>query len=313
MSGIQNAFGFMRTGAVTGSQSYTTPGTYTWVAPAGVTSISFVAVGAGGAGNNSWTCPGGCYCGCVVPPHDVPGTSGAGGGLSYFNNVTVVPGNSYTVVVGAPRAPTNNGYGYSGNSYFQGYCAYGQYAGGGGNYPNSPSVGCCPRYTGGALPGNGNGGYGGYGGQTNGEGGGGGGGAGGYAKGAYPANCFCFPSGAGAIRWWCGGIRFFGHAGTNGGGGGGGSSNCYHYTGGGGGGVGLFGIGCSGYGGGSSVGGGGGSGGCAGSSPTGGKYGGGGGGGGLYSRAGGYGGSGAVRIVWPGTTRQFPSTNVGSP
>jgi hypothetical protein len=24
-------------------------------------------------------------------------------------------------------------------------------------------------------------------------------------------------------------------------------------------------------------------------------------------------GGGAVRIVWPGTTRQFPSTNVGSP
>jgi hypothetical protein len=28
---------------------------------------------------------------------------------------------------------------------------------------------------------------------------------------------------------------------------------------------------------------------------------------------GGYGGGGAVRIVWPGTTRQFPSTSVGSP
>jgi hypothetical protein len=28
---------------------------------------------------------------------------------------------------------------------------------------------------------------------------------------------------------------------------------------------------------------------------------------------GGLGGGGAVRIVWPGTTRQFPSTNVGSP
>jgi hypothetical protein len=26
----------------------------------------------------------------------------------------------------------------------------------------------------------------------------------------------------------------------------------------------------------------------------------------------GVGGSGAVRIVWPGTTRQFPSTNVGA-
>jgi hypothetical protein len=27
----------------------------------------------------------------------------------------------------------------------------------------------------------------------------------------------------------------------------------------------------------------------------------------------GNGGNGAVRIVWPGTTRQFPSTDVGTP
>jgi hypothetical protein len=32
----------------------------------------------------------------------------------------------------------------------------------------------------------------------------------------------------------------------------------------------------------------------------------------LYN-VGSQGGGGAVRIVWPGTTRQFPSTSVGSP
>jgi hypothetical protein len=29
--------------------------------------------------------------------------------------------------------------------------------------------------------------------------------------------------------------------------------------------------------------------------------------------SGGYGGRGAVRIVWPGSTRQFPTTNVSTP
>jgi hypothetical protein len=47
----------------------------------------------------------------------------------------------------------------------------------------------------------------------------------------------------------------------------------------------------------------------------GGSYGG--GGGSAYSGGtgmrGGYGSRGAVRIVWPGNTRQFPSTCVGSP
>jgi hypothetical protein len=41
----------------------------------------------------------------------------------------------------------------------------------------------------------------------------------------------------------------------------------------------------------------------------------GGGGGGAYSGngpQGGAGGNGAVRIIWPGTTRQFPSTNTGN-
>jgi hypothetical protein len=43
-------------------------------------------------------------------------------------------------------------------------------------------------------------------------------------------------------------------------------------------------------------------------------YGGGGGGGGMAgSGLGGRGTIGAIRIVWPGTVRQFPSTCVGYP
>ena len=57
-----------------GQQAYTTAGTYSWVAPSGVTSISVVAVGGGGR-------------------------AGGGGGLGYKNNITVTPGNSYSVVI----------------------------------------------------------------------------------------------------------------------------------------------------------------------------------------------------------------------
>ena len=46
------AFGFAtKSGPVTGSQSYTTAGTYSWVAPAGVTKVSVVAVRGGGGGH----------------------------------------------------------------------------------------------------------------------------------------------------------------------------------------------------------------------------------------------------------------------
>ena len=58
---------------VTGQQEYTTAGTYSWTCPAGVTRVSVVCVGGG---------------------------SGCGGALAYKNNITVVPGNSYSVVVG---------------------------------------------------------------------------------------------------------------------------------------------------------------------------------------------------------------------
>jgi len=75
-------------------QQYTTPGTYYWTAPVGVTSVDLVGVGAGagGGGNAVDTIGGGSSSG---------GYGGGGGGLGYKNNVTVTPGDTYRVVVGA--------------------------------------------------------------------------------------------------------------------------------------------------------------------------------------------------------------------
>ena len=58
------------TPAVIGQQAYTTAGSYSWVAPAGVTAVSVVAVGGGGGGSL------GCQCG--------GGVNGGAGGSSTF-------------------------------------------------------------------------------------------------------------------------------------------------------------------------------------------------------------------------------------
>jgi hypothetical protein len=227
---------------VQGQQVFTGNGTYSWVAPTGVTSVSVVAVGGQTSGNN---CP--------------------GGGLGWKNNISVTPGNSYEVGVG--------------QSYFISQCIVagrvgssgigGTYTGdGGGNGGNR------------SCPGAGSNG--------------GGGGAGGYT--GNGGNGGAQPSNAGLT------------AGAGGGGGGGiATVNNMQFQGQGGGGVGLLGQGTSGAAGGCNGGSGGtkGRGGNESGSSTGGTYGGGVGGGGG-SAAG-----GAVRIIWPGATRLFPSTNTG--
>lgn len=228
--------------------AYVTPGSYTWTAPEGVTSVSVVAVGGGG----------------VTSP-----TGGGGGGLGWKNNIPVTPGTKYTVVVG----------GQGQSSYFSQSTLV---AGLGGGLP-----------VGGGFVGDGggNGGRGANGGTYNPSGGGGAGG--------YTGN-----GGDGAP----GG----GTAGQGGGGGGGGGNSSY--GGGGGGGVGLLGQGANGAAGRTeySAGGGGGSGGSGGThTGYGGTYGGGGGGGGSGGGSG-SGGGGAVRIIWPGDARLFPSTRTGN-
>jgi len=257
-----------------GQQAFTTAGTYSWVAPSGVTSVSVVAVGGGGAAIGQ-KCG---FCG---------GVGGGGGGLGYKNNYAVTPGSSYTTVVGAKGSSLS---GNAGDSYFVSVCVV--KGGGGGNpYDIGPLY---QRGEGGTKTGDG-GGNGGAGGTSGSGGCGGGGGAGGYAG-----------NGGQAISSH--GEGLCGYAGSGGGGGGAAGQK-------GGGGVGILGQGASGAGGNAFTcrAGRGGSGGGNGGTPSeksGGLYGGGSGSGSLGDHVvAGCGSQGAVRIIWPGNTRFFPSTN----
>jgi hypothetical protein len=302
MSGIQNAFGFMRGAAVvvTGQQQYTTPGNYSWVAPSGVTSISAIVVGAG-AGGQKGNCR---YCGCSGNTFYYSGVGGGAGGLAYKNNITVVPGTSYNVQVGKggciSTPPTN--------SYFKGTCTI--YATFGAGCAGGNGLGPCVVGFQGGQGGSG------YCSVSSGNYSGGGGGGvnfkltrGCSSKGGSTNTCLALAN-AGA----CGGAS-----------GGNSTPNILNLgkNGGGGGGLGLLGRGssgaapvCTGQGG---NGGSGGSNGCNGTiccnTGTGGNYGGGGGGGAYRNgtkNLGGNGAGGAVRIIWPGTTRAFPSTCTGN-
>lgn len=235
------------TGPAIGQVEYTTAGTHTWVVPAGVTSVSAVAIGPGG---------------------NCTGEIGAGGGaLTYVNGYTVTPGSSYTIVVGSggSGAPST---------------AFGMIAGGA---PSDDS----------GLPGFASGAYTvGVTGSSGGSGGyGGGGGAAGYAR----------------VDWWEGdGDGAYreeqdGREGVGGGGGGGGGYSEFTGYAGKGGGTCLRGQGASGTGGLAGFDGGQGSA-HAGSPATTSFYG---GGGAIYNADG---SGGAVRIIWPGNLRQFPST-----
>lgn len=175
-----------------GQQAYTTAGTYSWVAPAGVTKVSVVAVG-GGAGlkSNQYNAP-------CDPGYN---SGGSGGGLGWKNNITVVPGTGYTVVVGragpvagceggADRADggisyfintsTVYGGGASGSGPAGGYAGDGGGSGGFSLYGNQDTNGA-----GGAGGYSGAGGDGGVNGNATGKAGAGGGGSGGgYNRGA---------------------------------------------------------------------------------------------------------------------------------
>jgi hypothetical protein len=81
------------------AQTFTTPGTNTYVAPAGVTSITVEAWGGGGHGGTRTSV----------------GVGGGGGGGAYAKKViTVIPGDSYTLNVGAGSSSTAAG----GSSWF---------------------------------------------------------------------------------------------------------------------------------------------------------------------------------------------------
>jgi len=261
------------TAQLLGSQSYTTPGTYSWVAPTGVTSVSVVAVGGGAAGLYAGSNPAGgqsYFCSCSVVK---------GGGGSTGSGTSQGAGGTYTGAGGGNGGGSNAGYGGSGA---------GGYSGNGGN------GGCYPSPNGTA-------------------GSGGGGGGGGVAKSNHAAGG---GGGVGLFGQGCSGSGGSGGAGVPGNGGRGGS----------GGSSGANGVNCSSSGAGGAYGGGGGGYYC--------QHGGAGGGlgyknnitvtpgnsytvvvgaGGTATSPAGSGAGGAVRIMWPGNTRTFPSTNVGTP
>jgi hypothetical protein len=152
-------------------EEFLTPGTYTWVAPAGVTSVSAVCVGGGGGGGNAWS-----------------NAAGSGGGLGWRNNIPVTPGQSYTVVVGA--GGLRSGITAGGNSYFISLTTVAGYGGGNAssgqdtNGPNKNTFGGGWFGDGGGAGGYssywiGGGGAGGYSGNGGGDGTGGAGGGGG--------------------------------------------------------------------------------------------------------------------------------------
>jgi hypothetical protein len=264
-------------------------GTFSWTAPAGVTSVSVVAVGGGSSGGTSWS-----YAG------------GSGGGLGWKNNIAVTPGQSYTVRVG--RGPAySNGDNYGGNSYF---IDTNTVAGGGGSHA---SFGTSE-----ATIGTRNGYGGGYVGEGGGQGGNassyqGGGGAGGYTgRGGnqysdYQPNPTDSGAGGGggyySSTYGSGGGGGVGLNGRGGTGSGGnymynpfqGYNNSYSYGSGGAGGSGgeNGGYGENPFSSSGQYG------------PPGGNYGGGGGGPGSSGWPGGRGGQGGVRIIWGGG-RSFP-------
>ena len=270
------------------------PGTYSWVAPANVTSVNVCCIGGGGGASSPWATTSGC-------------ASGGGGGLGWRNNIPVVPGTSYTVQVGGGgggQAYWIGEGGTGGDTTF--YAADGTtvLVRGGGGGGTRPSGGVVARLGGLAgtfsAPGGGggNGGVGGSATATTAFRNSGGGGAGGYAG----------NGGAGASNN-TGTTAANGSAGAGGGGGGAGGNvlNGAYANGGG---VGIMGQGADGAAGTAGGAAGGGSGGGNGSDSifSGGWYGGGGGNGYDYYGAGG--GGGGARILYGGN-RSWPSTNAG--
>jgi hypothetical protein len=270
--------------AAPGQVEFTTAGNYNWTVPEGVASISIVLVGAGGT-------PNGYYGG------------GGGGGLTYKNNLSVTPGTVYPIQVariGVSNTPEDLP-----PSFFNSATYLFAASGGRGTVA---TFGGYPGGGGGAAGYSGNGGPGIFAGAgslfgTGGAGGGGGGTVGGQVS---------WSGGSGAPHYG-GAFATYGNGftGSGGAGGGGGAGGAGPGGGGAGGGVGIYGEGPSGTGGAPS-----------GSATTAGQRGnpGSNGVGNLYGGgAGGPGspalwqpGGGAVRIIWPGNLRVFPSTRTSN-
>lgn len=224
--------------APAGEQVYTTPGTFTWTVPAGVTSVSAVVVGSGQNG------------GQVANPVEANTYGGYGGALRWRNAIAVTPGTQISVTVGGlgtgsafgslTAAGGGSGGGNPGSSAFDANTGGGNggQPGGGnqvsdsnGDYHMSGSGGGAGGYTG-------NGGWGsnggwiqnwgvGSGGAGNGGGNCGNSGGGGGGVGLYGPSAAAAPAragGSGGAAGLCAGYGTTPSGGRYGGGGGGGSS-----------------------------------------------------------------------------------------
>lgn len=264
--------------------TFVNAGSFSWIVPEEVNSVSVVCVGGGGPG--SWQ----------SPSVNGPNRGGGGGALSYVNQISVTPGETLNIVVGARGlssgtagvAGTNGGFSSVARSNGTILCK-----------ANGGTRGSTVGGAGGTVA-VGTGGAGGGGGTNSAYGfGTGGGGAGGYAgnggKGGGGSTNASAP-GNGVGGGGGGGCGYTTNAGTTGGAAG--SS---------GGGVGIYGQGANGAGGINvinkyppNVG-------QPGSGGSGVTYGA--GGGGAYSSNT---GGGAVRIIWPGNYRYFPTTRTAT-
>lgn len=79
---------YNKTFYIVGQEEFTSPGTYEWICPEDVSSVSVVVIGAGGGGDAG---------------DDLVTTGGGGGGgaLSYRNNISVIAGQPYQIIVGS--------------------------------------------------------------------------------------------------------------------------------------------------------------------------------------------------------------------
>lgn len=257
---------------------WTTPGTYSWTVPAGVTSISAVVIGAGGGGGNFAGGGGGLRYGSIpVTPGETftitVGAFGIGGTLSnsYYDNTdggySEVRNTSTSAYIRADGGQSSSNGGYGGSGSGSGFTHTGYQGGNGADYYSSDGVSqYAPAGGGGAAGYAANGGNGGV-----------------VNVNAYPGTPVASATGGAATGGW--------------------SAS--------GGGVGIYGIGVSGYAPGpySSNGGSYGLGVVSDKTQHGKAFGGGGGGRPVDGGDGRHGGVGAVRIVW-GAGKSYPNNAV---
>ena len=304
--------------AAAGQGLFDTVGWSYWTVPAGVYSISAVAVGGGGA--TMWSETVGAALSGI--------SGGGGGGLAYANSMSVFPGQVLVVYIGAGGYARSIGantgvaplpsVGIAGGPSYISSSGAAWIRGGGGRGGIGNSTTSNPGGAGGTSTGTlrAGGGTGGAGGAVNADGmpGGGGGGAGGYSGNG---------GAGGTVTTTAGAVGAAGAA-SSGAAGAGGSGSAAAFGGAAGGGVNVYGIGTTGAAGPTQTtllqqGGYGGSSGGDGSGTTaggdnggygGGGYGGGGGGGaddtGPLCGGAAYAAQGAIRVIW-GDARSFPS------